>query len=126
MPVYMYRFNEGNPWPGQWQGKATHILDLVFVTQNFNEFLSDAQKQMAERFAEDVIKFVNGKEPWTPWKSERKMANVLLAEKPKGNVVEDVPEKTGRSQIVLDLAEEVGFDRLNDAFNEFMKGPPPT
>jgi hypothetical protein len=34
--------------------------------------------------------------------------------------VEDVPEKTGRRSIVLDLADEVGFDALKGAFVRFM------
>lgn len=51
--TYVYRFNEPNPWDGPWKGHATHILDITFLLQNFNEFLDEKQKAQAEGFAKD-------------------------------------------------------------------------
>ena len=126
MTIYMYRFNEPNPWDGAWKGHATHVLDLSFLLQNFNDFLGAEQKQVAERFASDVIGFLNGGTPWEEWKQsgEKKVAKFLGPEG-KMEVVEDVPEKVGRKSIMLELGEEVGFDKLNDALNGFMRPAPP-
>lgn len=118
MPVYMYRFNESNDWPGPWQGRSTHIHDLTYLLQNFNDHLDDEQARLAEEFAADVIAFANGQAPWRRWKKDRKTAKVFEAGR-KGEV-EDVPEKTGRRSIVLDLADKVGFDALKGAFVRFM------
>ena len=41
MKTYTYRFNEPNPWDGPWKGYTTHALDIVFLSQNFNEFLDE-------------------------------------------------------------------------------------
>jgi carboxylesterase type B len=123
MDTYVYRFNEPNPWDGPWKGHATHVLDIAFLTQNFNEFLDDKQKATAIQFAKDVITFVNGKQPWDRTSIEDSRAKVLG---PHGNleVVDDKPEKVGRRSIMTELGEEVGFDVLNDAFNSFMAPPP--
>ncbi len=62
---YVYHFNEGNPWDGEWKGEAVHVLDVAYLFQNYNEFLGEAQRQVAVTFAGDFIKFVNGKWPTT-------------------------------------------------------------
>jgi carboxylesterase type B len=118
MPVYMYRFNEGNDWPGPWQGRSTHIHDLTYLLQNFNDHLDDEQVRLAEELAADVIAFANGQAPWQRWTNDQKTAKVF--EVGGTGEVEDVPEKTGRKSIVLDLADEVGFDALKGAFVRFM------
>ena len=73
---------------------------------------------MAENFAADVIAFANGEAPWQRWTKDQKTAKVFKV----GGTgeVEDVPENTGRKSIVLDLADEVGFDALKGAFVRFM------
>jgi len=118
MPVYMYRFNEPNEWPGPWQGRSTHIQDLVYLFQNFSDVLSGAQNQLAEEFATDVLSFANKKEPWQNWTKTRKIAKVIATDD-KG-VKEDVPEKTGRRKFFVDLANEVGLDTLRGAFDRFL------
>lgn len=124
LKTYVYRFNEPNPWDGPWKGHATHILDLVFLLQNYNEHLDQRQRRTAEQFAADVISFVNGKQPWPEWKGDEKVAKVLG---PQGeiNVVEDVPEKTGRKRTMLELGEHVGFDKLFEVYDGFIKAPLP-
>lgn len=116
MPTYVYRFNEPNHWPGQWQGKVSHIHDLVYLLLNFNENLSEQQKQLAEEFASDVISFVNGREPWQRYKS----AKVFKAGETK--VVEDLPEEVGRRKIIFEIAEEVGWDPYAEALGAWFRG----
>ncbi|KAH1659251.1 hypothetical protein KXW87_002929 [Aspergillus fumigatus] len=62
--VYVYHFNEGNPWDGPWKGRASHILDLAYLFQNFREFMAPDQQQLAITFAEDLFKFCHGVKPW--------------------------------------------------------------
>jgi carboxylesterase type B len=118
MPVYMYRFNEENDWPGPWQGRSTHIHDLTYLLQNFNDHLDDEQTRLAEEWAADVIAFANGQAPWQRWTKGQKTAKVF--EVGGTGEVKDVPEKTGRKSIALDLADEVGFDALKGALVRFM------
>lgn len=118
MPVYVYRFNEPNDWPGPWKGRSTHIHDLTYLLQNFNDHLSDEQSGLAEEFAANVIAFANGQEPWQGWSKDQKTAKVF--EVGGVGVKEDVSEETGRRGIVLHLADEVGFDALKAAFVRFM------
>lgn len=118
MPVYVYRFNEPNNWPGPWQGRTTHIHDLAFLFQNFSEFLSGAQNDLAEEFATDVLRFTNKKEPWQNWTRTQKVAKVIATV--GGGMKDDVPEQSGRRKFFVDLANEVGLDTLRGAFNRFM------
>lgn len=120
MPVYVYRFNEPNTWPGPWQDRSSHIHDLVFLLQNFNRFMSDDQRKLAEGFADSVIDFVNNREPWQPWTTDERAAKVLKVG--SEGVAMDVPEQTERREIVLRLADEVGFDVLKNAFTRFLVG----
>ena len=118
MPVYVYRFNEPNDWPGPWQGRSTHIHDVALLFQNFSEFLSGEQNQLAEEFATDVMSFINKKEPWQSWTKTRKVAKVIATEG-KG-MRDDVPEQIGRRKFFVDMALEVGLDTLRGAFDRFM------
>lgn len=118
MPVYVYRFNEPNDWPGPWQGRSTHIHDLTYLFQNFNEFLSGEQSQLAEEFATDVLRYVNSEAPWQSWTSTQKVAKVFATD--GTGVTEDVPEQTKRRKLFVELADEVGFDALSGALNQFM------
>ncbi|ETS80066.1 hypothetical protein PFICI_07595 [Pestalotiopsis fici W106-1] len=61
---YVYAFNEPNPWDGLFKGEASHILDVVFIFQNYNEYLSETQRVSAVSFGQDVIMFANGEAPW--------------------------------------------------------------
>jgi hypothetical protein len=62
--AHVYYFNEGNPWEGSWKGRATHILDLAYLFQNFREFLTAGQQKVGIAFAEDIFKFCHGVSPW--------------------------------------------------------------
>jgi carboxylesterase type B len=119
--THQYRFNEPNPWNGQWKGHAAHVVDIVFLFQNFNEFLDERQKGVAVQFAKDVITFVNGEEPWTAGVDIVKVFDPVVGMA----VVDDASEKTGRRKAMLELGEEVGLDVINNAFNAFARGPSP-
>lgn len=66
--AYLYYFNEKNPWDGPLKGQSSHILDLAYFYQNFNDYLTTEQQEVARAFAEDLLKFVAGEAPWEPCK----------------------------------------------------------
>ena len=50
---------------GFWiEGRATHILDLAYLFQNFREFMTAGQQKVGIAFAEDIFKFCHGISPW--------------------------------------------------------------
>jgi carboxylesterase type B len=53
--VYVYYFNEGNPWEGPWKGQASHLLDIAYLFQNYSKHLCQQQQAVATAFAEDVF-----------------------------------------------------------------------
>jgi hypothetical protein len=55
---HLTHFNVPNPWPGAWQGQASHALDAGFLLQNYNEHLGPGQRACAERMGRDLIDFV--------------------------------------------------------------------
>ena len=75
--AFLYHFNRPNPWEGPWKGHSSHSLDMVFLFQNYNNYLSLGQRQCAERHAREVIAFVNGKDPWPSYQCE-KMPGALV------------------------------------------------
>lgn len=116
-PVYVYHFNEGNPWDGPNKGEANHVLDIAFLFLNYNEYLGSEQKASAEAFAEAFLKFVAGKEPWVEWKEGQEQAAII--ESGKIAVKKDVPEEVGRRAEFVKLAEEIGYEKLNEAWAAF-------
>ncbi|CAK7235009.1 hypothetical protein SCUCBS95973_009125 [Sporothrix curviconia] len=61
--TYLLQFAEPNPWDGPFKGYTTHVLDVAFFFQNYNDFLSSSQIVTAENFADDVIRFANEDAP---------------------------------------------------------------
>lgn len=122
--AYLYFFNEPNPWAGPWKGKATHILDVAFLFQNYNDFLEPGQRKAAEKFAEDVVLFMNGTEPWKPYGAESGARVYGQSEGDEMEVgymdVED--EKSGRRSTIFEVARIVGLDAISGAFDSFLAG----
>jgi carboxylesterase type B len=122
---FLYHLNEGNPWEGRFKGEAGHILDVSYLFQNYNEFLNDEQKAVANAFAEDFIKFVNGEDPWPPVEGEKIGARVYgpsSAGVTTKYVASGKPEEVGRQEHVLKLGEMAGFDAILGVFENFFQG----
>ncbi|KAK4948643.1 hypothetical protein LTR10_012647 [Elasticomyces elasticus] len=125
--IFTWFFNEPNPWSGPFQGRTTHVLDVVFLFQNFNDKLPAEQRAAAEGFAVDLMKFVSGQEPWPAYSPAHKTAKVFGPSKgesaPVTKVVDDAegPE-TKRGLVILELGKEVGFDKLAEVFGRFQMG----
>jgi hypothetical protein len=119
---YVYRFNEPNPWDGEWKGEAGHVLDCAYLFQNYNESLDAAQKNVAVRFAGDLIKFMNGKSAWAPF--ETKEGAQVYGPSGKGIFSEYVEgiasQKSGRRNTVYEL--DIPLDVLGGAWSAFFTG----
>ncbi|KAF1949059.1 alpha/beta-hydrolase [Byssothecium circinans] len=123
--LFLYHFNEGIPWEGRFKGEAGHILDVAYLFQNFNEFLTEEQKAVARQYGEDFIEFVNGGDPWPPVQGDKFGARVYgpSSEGITAKYVESgEPAEVGRGDSVLRLGEVVGFDLLLDVFQNFLQG----
>jgi len=125
--AFVYFFNEPNPWEGRFKGHSSHILDVAFLFQNYSEHLSAAQKESSRRFAADVIKFVDGKAPWTAFDEKSPSASVYGPSDTENRAVvleveENQPELTKRRGDILKFATEPGSDVISNAFGLFIAG----
>jgi hypothetical protein len=66
---YLYHFNEPNPWPGRWRGHASHLTDLAFLWQNYDEALAPLSRRASRQFSADLISFINGRAPWRAYRT---------------------------------------------------------
>ena len=121
--AYVFHFNSPNPWEGPSKGVAAHVLDVAFLFQNYNEFLSEEQRKIAEAFASQAIDFINGKAPFPAYDNEKGGAMVLG---PPANGTEFVqtkdPEGLGRRKNLLPMAGRMGYDPILQAWLSFMSG----
>lgn len=129
----VFFFNEGNPWPGQFQGRATHVLDVVFLFQNYNDKLPPAQKKAAEQLGIDFARFVAGQEPWAKFEDTDGSRHVKVygpsstddaSGGAKAGIVKDAlsSRETGRKPEIVEIANRVGWDTLGAVFIDFILG----
>ena len=123
---FLCHFNAPNPWEGPWKGHATHVQDIAFLLLNYNETLSGGQRLCAERYAKDVIAFVNGGEPWPACNNG---GGSMVYDAPEQGVEDKscyVPdgdaERTGRRDALYKIVGEERFDKLVDVWQLFMAG----
>ena len=125
--VYTFFFNEPNPWDGLYKGRATHVLDVVFLFQNHNHNLSPAQLAAAEQMGLDWMRFVAGQVPWEAYTAEKRAAKVFGPSggdngKATSKVVDGEGLENGRGKAILEIGDKVGWDRLNEIVGRFRLG----
>lgn len=121
--AFVFGFNEPNPWDGLFKGHASHILDVAFLFQNYNQFLDETQRATAVAFATDIITFVNGQEPWKPFNGGNEVA--FYANGKRGVCEPSFAEQTSRSPFILETGKDKtgpGMDILMQVFTDFMMG----
>ena len=121
---FVYHFNEPNPWDGPLKGKASHILDVAFLFQNYNQELSAEQQKTAKRFAEDMIKFFSGEAPFPP-RATRMTGAQVYGPPGKSDAVfvsSEDPSEYGRSSRVWKLAARFGWDKLSTTLDMLITG----
>lgn len=129
---YLSHVNAPNPWAGPWQGHATHVLDLMVLLGNYDEFLGAGQRAVGERMALDVVAYAYGKEPFPAHSGAPDgQSQVYYAgadDKVDGSYVASEADgsKTGRRSVLEDLAagDAVVLDKLLGVFGQFLQGPP--
>lgn len=120
--AYVYHFNEPNPWDGPWKGESTHILDVAFLFQNFDQHLEPRQRESARKFATDFITFVAGEEPYGAYDPHEGGAQVYgpPCENAPSFILGKDPENYLRRKHVWDIATEADLDTLSRAFDKFI------
>lgn len=108
--AYVYRFDQGNPWEGRWQGEAAHITDLTMLLQNYNEFLPQSCRATGSEYARDILVFASGQAPWSSYQRAE--------ERPFVRSYGSLPR--GRRDFIWDLMKDVGADRLVTLFETFI------
>lgn len=127
--AFLCHFNAPNPWEGPWKGHALHIQDLAFVLMNSHDSLSPGQRLCAERYAKDIISFVNGGRPWPAYETGIKegamtyFAEEEADEDGSGFVPVEDPERKSRRDHLTTIVGEALLDKLVDAWQMFMAGP---
>ncbi|KAI8725678.1 Carboxylesterase [Fusarium sp. LHS14.1] len=106
---FLLQFSEPNPWQGPFKGHTTHVLDIAFLFQNYNEHLDSKQRASAVQFAQDVILFMHGHAPWDNFQKSDHMA---ICENGTKKVVEDRDTMTEEHAKMLELGDIVGLDFL--------------
>ncbi|KAK4207424.1 putative carboxylesterase [Rhypophila decipiens] len=127
--AFLARFNVPNPWDGPFKGQASHILDIAFALQNYREFLpAPGQRDAADLLTGHIVEFVNGGSPWPAYNKSGAMVYYAPAEDgaqdQSGYVPNEEGERTGRRQILQQLMKQEVFDRVMEAWEATMKGPP--
>jgi len=122
-----FAFNEPNPWPGLFTGEATHVLDVVFLFQNYNDKLSPAQKKAAEGFGLDFARFISGQQPWPAYSKAQRNAKVFGPSVEGSEAVtriigDNEAEESGRRTKILGIGQDIGFDALSAAIVRFQIG----
>lgn len=128
--AFLCHFNAPNPWDGSWKGHATHIQDIAFVLQNYRDKLSTGQRRCGERYAKDVIAFVNGAKPWPPYQNHVEPGCMVYDAPSEGDedeshfVPDEAPGLTGRRDFLQKILGDELFDKLVDVWQMFMSGGP--
>ncbi|PSN62539.1 para-nitrobenzyl esterase [Corynespora cassiicola Philippines] len=123
--AYYYNFNELNPWDGALKGLSTHLLDAVFLFQNYNEHLTEEARQVAVTMARDFIKFANGLEPWKQFNKEAGGTKVYG---PSETSIEKFTDGQGWGQgrrdtlFRLEREGKLNLDELSVAWDLFIAG----
>ncbi|KAH7133881.1 Alpha/Beta hydrolase protein [Dactylonectria macrodidyma] len=117
--AFVMEFAEPNPWDGPFKGYSTHILDIAFLLQNYNDSLDETQKAAARQFAKNVIEFAHGQKPWEPFSPSRGFSRLNGGQQQYLGGEEAV---TGRFKELLDIGHVIGLDTLMGLWMGFMFG----
>jgi carboxylesterase type B len=113
---HLLHFDERNSFPGPMRNRCTHGLELVYILQNYNEYLSHEQIRVGEEFARRILQFVSNKEPWKRYDS--KGTAFVLGD---GRCEEiEMGSYDGRRKELWNILERVGGDKLTQVVFGFL------
>ncbi|KAK1623735.1 carboxylesterase [Colletotrichum phormii] len=113
---YLLEFAEPNPWEGPFRGYSTHVLDVAFLFQNYNEHLGETQRKSAESFVTDIIDFVHGQAPWKRFQD----AGGRVVYQDGTRAYKEAGASTARFDLLLELGEKIGLDTLLKGWEAFL------
>ncbi|KAJ5693116.1 hypothetical protein N7462_002539 [Penicillium macrosclerotiorum] len=108
--AYVYRFDAPNPWKGRWEGEASHITDQTMLLHNFDEFLTEDQKQIGWSYTRDLLAFISGMPPWQPFDDQESF------ERQYGGSLGD------RRRFIWDILKDIEHDRIAFLLEQFIAG----
>ncbi|KAL2670507.1 hypothetical protein Neosp_014295 [[Neocosmospora] mangrovei] len=117
--AFVMEFAEPNPWDGPFKGHSTHILDISFLLQNYNDSLDNAQRAASEEFAKAVIAFVHGEKPWEPFSVSGAVARL---EGGHLKHLKGTEAMTEQYREMANIGEVIGFDTLLGLWLAFVFG----
>ena len=122
--AYVFDFNEPNPWDGPFKGVASHILDIAFLFQNYNEYLDQDQRTSAETFGAHFLDFVGGKEPYSAYDPGKGGAMIYGPGGPEKHryLRSTRSEDYGRRSNIFQIEKLSSLDALSLAWDKFMAG----
>jgi carboxylesterase type B len=62
--TFVYHFDQVCGHESPFQGLAYHALDLLYLFLNFDEHMTEGQRELARTMANHFIDFAHGKDPW--------------------------------------------------------------
>ncbi|KAM0552404.1 hypothetical protein ACHAPJ_007964 [Fusarium lateritium] len=122
--AFLFSFNEPKPWDGLFKGHASHILDVAFLFQNFNQFLDETQRASAITFATDIVTFANGEAPWQPLNSSVS-GSAFYSDGKREFLESPSAQQVGRNAFILEIGRDEagpGMDVLKQLVTDFLAG----
>lgn len=120
---YVYHFDQGNPWEGQFKGMATHMLDAAFLFQQYNDSMGEKERSVARALGKGFIAFANGSAPWEEFDGKDGSVKIF-GEDETERVVVNNGWADGRRDTLFGFAKEgvIELDQLSEAWNLFLTG----
>ncbi|KAM5353295.1 hypothetical protein ACJZ2D_016804 [Fusarium nematophilum] len=120
---YLYHFNAPNPFPGPLQGKASHVLDVAFLFQNYNEYLSAEEVKVAKAFALAIVDFANdGKPGWMAWSQNTPENFQVFGHTADKDTTFGTEGKSQRRPFIPRLLQEYNYETLWGALQSLLRG----
>jgi hypothetical protein len=123
---HVCHFNEGNPFPGLYEGRASHLLDTAYLWGNYNQTYPRRCWAVARAFAEDIVGFVTGQGNLPVFNAVGGEAMVRVygpsAEGLAVQTVGGMDARTERNRGVFELADQAGgLDKLLEVVENLFK-----
>ncbi|CAI6097553.1 unnamed protein product [Clonostachys chloroleuca] len=120
---YLYHFNAPNAFPGPLQGKASHVLDVAYAFQNYNDYLSPSDVCIARGFGLAIVRFANKGQPgWPAWSEDAIKDPGVFGRATDPDTTFGTTGKPQRRPFIPSLLEEYSHNVFWAALQKFLKG----
>jgi len=120
--AYLFAFNQGNPFPGPFQGKATHTVDALYQFRNVRHLLpTQADKDIGDDFAMALVDFAHGIENIPPFGKDEKL-KVWGPEGKSGRVMTLKDDPVGLNK-EMGVVEELGVMKVWGVMGGYLTAP---